>query len=66
MTCRKSFFRAVHLYGGGTCLLKTRCRGAIDDTGRCQRCGGMYGNREARAFHDLVPRETIKFDRDSS
>ncbi len=65
MTCRKSFFRAVKLYGGGTCLLKTKCRGEVDDNGRCSRCGGFYGNRESKALHQLVAWETIRIEKES-
>lgn len=64
-TCRKTFYRAVRLYGGGTCLLTTKCRGAIDDAGRCSRCGGMYGKRASKPTHEFRVQETIRITRES-
>lgn len=45
MICRKRILRKLLPEGGGMFLVPVRCRGRIDDDGRCRECGGGYGYR---------------------
>lgn len=59
MTCRKKITRHATLFervmafeggvpDGGLLLIREKCKGEVDDDGRCRRCGGIYGRRASK------------------
>ena len=46
MTCRKRVIRRLH--APGLIYRAERCRGHLDDCGRCVACGGGFGRRKEK------------------
>lgn len=48
MICRKRILRKLLPEGGGMFLVPVKCRGRIQDDGRCRECGGGYRQRSKK------------------